>query len=263
MRAQCGKYHMGQYKVPTKGPHAKFLRDKLGLSINALASKAGVYPRVVSSIEDGDGAKPYELGLVADALGTTYEDLVAESPAKSSRPKVHKPVEAIATLRLNGLSKKAVASLILDIEEAFKAKCRIEVTDISFSSIIVTLRIDRGDLWRLIDAFGDGRLDDFEFESLALSTYYFLMFMGPSLAVGSVVLWWFPLAGAAALLAALAAFRSKIPGTLKVEVTLTRVVISKRRPSDPADGVPQDQPQPKAIWKDSQPLSPRGAGIER
>jgi transcriptional regulator with XRE-family HTH domain len=254
---------MGQYKVPTKGTHAKFLRDKLGLSINALALKAGVYPRVVSSIEAGQGAKPHELGLVAEALGTTYDDLVEEGAPQSARPTPRKTVEATATLRLSGLSKKAVAALILDIEETLNAKYRIEVTDIRFSSVIVTCNIDRSDLWRLINAFGDGELNAFELESVALSTYHLVMFMLPALAMVSIAMWWFPLAGAGTLAAALAALRYQLPSTLKVDVTFSRIVISKRPPFDPDDEARKGPSEPRVTSKDHQSASSQRRLVHR
>lgn len=126
----------------------------------------------------------------------------------------------------------------------------------------MTCNIDRSDLWRLINAFGDGRLDGFELESVSLSTYHLVKFMLPALAMVSIAMWWFPLAGAGTLAAALAAFRYHLPSTLKVDVTLSRVVIRKRPPSDPDGDLPKDQPRPGATWKDNQSFSPHGRLVE-
>ena len=68
-----------------KAPNLRTLRQRRLLSQQDLASKAGVAPRTVVSLEAGGAARYVTLRKLAEALGVSAETLLAEPPADQAK----------------------------------------------------------------------------------------------------------------------------------------------------------------------------------
>ena len=74
------------YVTPTSNMQLKRLREKQGLSVRALASKANMSYTYVSNVENGKVDPSLSaLKRLAAALGVTASALIRELPAKATR----------------------------------------------------------------------------------------------------------------------------------------------------------------------------------
>lgn len=64
--------------MPTNGAAVRYHRQVAGLTLTALAAKAGVSVGYLSKIENGTNARPPVLKRIADALGLSVRDLMPE-----------------------------------------------------------------------------------------------------------------------------------------------------------------------------------------
>jgi len=73
---------LGQRSRPTPSEVIENRRTELGLSIEALAAKAGVNPKQVYAIKKGENVTIQTVGSVAGALGCEPGDLVQFAPSR-------------------------------------------------------------------------------------------------------------------------------------------------------------------------------------
>jgi hypothetical protein len=223
---------MREHRIPTHGDYARHLRGDR--TIEFVAAEAGVTDRVVSQIESGEGSIEDRIRKVAGFYGVEFEELLAgstESPP--ARPEPASPMDGtvVLNIEIHGGRREAVA-ITFGLEQAANTHFRINLRDFRTGSLILELQVDRSDFWRLIDAFGDGRFDDFNFESITFAPFstLFLVTGAASLVITAAFVWWIPPIATAALAAAMARLRSKIPKTLTVDIKRQGIVITKRRP---------------------------------
>jgi hypothetical protein len=266
-RVACRSPMKKEHRIPTNGEYAKALRGNR--SQEDVALDAGVTQRIVMQIESGQGTIEECLRKVAAYYGVEYEDLFAGSNSQPNpRPEPSRPIDNTVTLNieLRGGRREALA-ITIGFEDAAQSEFRINLRDFRTGSLVLDIRLARSDFWRLVEAFGNGRFDDFNVESITLSTYCLLLLVAtPYLAIGAAVAVWLPpmlATAAAALVAALAHLRSRIPNTLTVDVTTSRVIIRKRPPSNSTPESPSDPPQTKNVSTESPSFSRRGIGVDR
>lgn len=103
--------------IKTVGYVVKTLAQRMGLSMNALATKAGIAPSSLWAIYNGTvkSIRPYTLKCIADALGVRPEDLESEAILNSPLPPPQTPAAkeapAVPTNRVPILKAEDVGDL--------------------------------------------------------------------------------------------------------------------------------------------------------
>lgn len=94
------------------GAAVRARRTELGLTMRALAKRAGVSERFLAQLEGGEGnISVARLEDVAEALGTTGAELLARA---SSRPKAAGARRVIALVGLRGAGKSAIGAALAE-----------------------------------------------------------------------------------------------------------------------------------------------------
>jgi transcriptional regulator with XRE-family HTH domain len=242
---------VGERRVPTNGRKAREARVGLRKTQEDIAGEAGVMPRVIINIEAGIGAVSDHIERVGKKLNLTYEDLTTLEPTelKTAESRTHGRLNSITirvVLRIHTTDKGMALQAVAAMEARSQAENPIEVLGIEFSSIILRLRVSTGDAFRIIDAFGDGRLGYYNCESITIS-FLELAVLFPVAAIVAA-----PFIGLVApvLLVLLARLRARLPKTLKITPVFPYHVLITKRDDEPTVTRTPHRPETTA-WKDS------------
>jgi len=149
--------------VVVDGKAVKALRTKQGLTRDELADKSGVSLGTIDKLEAGGPVYPSSLHAVAQALGSSYDDLRA--------PGVVGVAYDLPGIKLTGVDVIKSGSLdqfdqVAELEELIEklraiigAKYPIIVIHVSEGSIVLSLEMHHTDVGPLVIAFANKKLD--------------------------------------------------------------------------------------------------------
>lgn len=150
------------------------LREDKGWSQAKLAHKAGIDPKTLSSVLNGNPFREDTISRIADALAVTPADILErrDAPvanlamAPASGEKRYAVLLALA-IPFDGLERpEGLARLVAQIGTQINAQHGIEVLDLRAGSVLITLELTAEDLTALIRAAMELNLDEIGFRSL-------------------------------------------------------------------------------------------------
>lgn len=159
-------------KVDAEAIHR--LREGKGWSQAKLAQKAGIDPKTLSSVLNGNPCREDTISRIADALAVTPADILEGHAAPAtgivvapvSGEKRYAVLLALA-IPFDGLEQpEGLARLIAQIATQINAQHGIEVLDLRAGSVLITLELTGEDLTALIRAAMALNLDQIGFRSL-------------------------------------------------------------------------------------------------
>ncbi len=150
------------------------LREGKGWSQTKLAHKAGIDPKTLSSVLNGNPFREDTISRIADALAVTPADIieghaapVAGSAAASASGEKRYAVLLALAIPFDGLEQpEGLAKLVAQIATQINAQHGIEVLDLRAGSVLITLELTAEDLTALVRAAMALKLDEIGFRSL-------------------------------------------------------------------------------------------------
>jgi len=159
------------------------LRKGKGWSQAKLAHKAGIDPKTLSSVLNGNPYREDTISRIADALAVTPADIIkgydipiADSAVVPASGEKRYAVLLALAIPFDGLEQpEGLAKLVAQIATQINAQHSIKVLDLRAGSVLITLELSQEDLTALIRAAMDLKLDALGFQSLHVLDEEFTM----------------------------------------------------------------------------------------
>lgn len=168
------------------------LREAKGWSQQTLADEAIVSFKTISSMEQGKRAQLSTFKKVAEALGVTPTDLIeqheqlqAASTPPTSQPDKRVQITLTLSIPFQDFDEtEGIDRLSTFLMQVISSKNAMLVTNVTPSSVKLTMLVDEEDAPRLVQAFANHKLDDIQAAELGFPRRAVLLLLTASVAQG-------------------------------------------------------------------------------